>query len=110
MKYSEDQVNDLILCYEEDPTRETVDMLAMRYDVSPRSIIGKLSKLGIYKSSRYQPKYGVQVTSKAEMVTHLEHALDVSLDGLSNAQKPALLRLVKRLSELGVVPELENDS
>lgn len=101
--YTEDQVKYITREYEADPSRDTVDRLAVELGVSFRSIIGKLSKLGIYRSSRYVPKYAEKVVSKEELVAQLEHALDVQLPGLAKSQKPALLTLVKKLEELQVI-------
>ena len=109
MKYTPEITEHITAQYKASPTRATVDELASLYDVSPRSIIGKLSKLGIYRADRYIPKYGPAVISKTEMVRHLEHALDTELPGLEKSQKPALISLVKRLAELSVIPEIEDD-
>ena len=100
MKYDEQIVEYITKEYSDNPTRDTVDRLSAELSVSPRSVIGKLSKLGIYRATSYKPKYGPKVQSKDEIVRHLEHNLDVDLEGLSKAQKPGLLRLYNRLVEL----------
>jgi hypothetical protein len=108
MKYDETTVEYITKEYLADPTRDTVNRLSVELEVSPRSVIGKLSKLGIYRASSYKPKYAAKVLSKDEIVAHLEHNLDVDLEGLSKAQKPGLLRLLRRLIELKIVEDLEN--
>lgn len=100
MSYTKEQVEYISAQYTADPRRETVDRLSVELEVSPRSIIGKLSKLGIYRATSYKPKYGEKVASKEEIVKDLEHKLDIDLEGLSKSQKPALLRLAKRLDSL----------
>lgn len=95
-KYTDEQTQELQEVYSANPSRETVDELAAKYNVTPRSIIGKLSKMGIYQKAEYVPKYADKPVSKEELVLHIAHQLDVDpekLAGLSKSQKPALLYL-----------------
>ena len=109
--YTEDVVEYIVQSYQDNPCRETVDALAEEYEVSPRSVIGKLSKLGVYRRNDYTPKYADKPISKEEIVSHLAHELDLDLDrlsGLSKAQKPPLLMLVERLAEMRVIEKISS--
>jgi len=100
MKYTPEQIVIMTEEYEENPSKETVDDLASRFNTSPRSIVGKLSRLGVYKKAPYTPKYAEKPISKEELVHKIAEHLEVDFEdllGLSKAQKPALLRLVEIL-------------
>jgi hypothetical protein len=100
--YTEKDIEYIIEEYQESPNRTTVDSLAEELSVSPRSIIGKLSKLGVYRKAPYTPKYAEKPISKEELVTDIAHQLDLDLEalsGLSSSKKPALLLLHARLGE-----------
>ena len=49
--YTTEQVSYMIDKYEEAPTRETVEMLANELGKSTKSIIGKLSREGVYQKA-----------------------------------------------------------
>ena len=111
--YTEEVVEYIIKSYETNPCRETVNALAEEYEVSPRSVIGKLSKLGVYRRNDYTPKYADKPISKEEIVSHLAHELDIDLDrlsGLSKAQKPPLLLLIDRLVELKIIEDIGKET
>ncbi|NDD84093.1 hypothetical protein EBZ38_07445 [bacterium] len=102
MKYTKEQEELLIAEYEKDPTKETVERLAEELNVSPRSIVGKLSRLNVYKKTAYLPKYGAKPVSKEELVKNIADALGLESDrltGLEKAQKPALLTLEAAISK-----------
>jgi|694.fasta_scaffold68623_2 hypothetical protein len=102
MKYTKEQEELIVEEYEKAPTKETVERLASELDVSPRSIVGKLSRLNVYKKTAYLPKYGEKAVSKEELVKNIADALGLDSDrltGLEKAQKPALLNLEATLSK-----------
>ena len=51
VNYTEQQVQHMIEEYKNNPTRETVENLAEELDKSVKSIIGKLSREGVYQLS-----------------------------------------------------------
>ena len=68
-----------------------VDELASHLARSPRSIIGKLSKLGIYQKKEYLNKRGERPVTKLELVANIAEALGVEqLEGLDKAPKEVL--------------------
>lgn len=100
--YSKEDIEYITKEYTESPNRTTVDNLAEELNVSPRSIIGKLSKLGVYRKTPYTPKYAEKPISKEELVSDIAHQLDLDLEalsGLSSSKKPALLLLHTKLGE-----------
>ena len=58
VNYTEEQVAVMIEKYSNNPTRETVEFLAQEMDKSIKSIIGKLSREGVYKKTVYKTKTG----------------------------------------------------
>jgi hypothetical protein len=51
--YTQEQVNHMVEAYQAKPDRTTVDMLAEDLDKSVKSIIGKLSREGVYQKQVY---------------------------------------------------------
>mgnify|MGYP003323897664 FL=1 len=51
MNYTEDQTKYMVDEYTNKPTRITVERLAKELDKTPKSIIGKLSREGVYRGS-----------------------------------------------------------
>ena len=72
VNYTEEQA------YETEPTRETVDALADKLNKSVKSIIGKLSREGVYKKTVYKTKTGEDPVTKKELVEELASILDMS--------------------------------
>ena len=58
VNYTEAQVGMMIQQYTENPTRETVESLADELDKSVKSIIGKLSREGVYKKTEFLTNTG----------------------------------------------------
>ena len=72
VNYTEEQVAVMIEKYSNNPTRETVEFLAQEMDKSIKSIIGKLSREGVYKKTEYVTKTGEKPITKVEIVENLE--------------------------------------
>lgn len=74
-----------------------IDELANALGKSRRSIIGKLSRLGIYEKKVYLTKRGDQPVTKAEIVHQLSEKMNIplsELEGLEKAPKEVLKRLL----------------
>ena len=103
-KYTDEQIALMVEEYTFAPTKETVDFLADKFEVSSRSIIGKLSRLKIYKKVPYTPKYADKPVSKEELVHEICKMLDLEYEqmiGLTKSQKPSLLYMVEQLTLQG---------
>ena len=96
VNYTEEQVAVMIEKYSNNPTRETVECLAQEMDKSIKSIIGKLSREGVYKKTEYVTKTGEKPITKVEIVENLEEKLGLpnqTLAGLEKSPKTVLRRL-----------------
>ena len=58
INYTETEVKHMISLYESSPTRDTVEALAEELNKSVKSIIGKLSREGVYRKAVYRTKTG----------------------------------------------------
>jgi hypothetical protein len=103
MNYTEEQTKYLVEVYEKNPNRETVDLLAIELEKSAKSIIGKLSREGVYRREVYRTKTGENPISKAEIVQSLSELLSIdpnSLVGLEKAPKGVLKQLEDALGSI----------
>ena len=97
VNYTQDQVEYIVNQYRLNPTRETVEELAEELNKSVKSIIGKLSREGVYRKTEYTTKAGTKPVTKLELVTELEERLETTLAGLEKAPKSVLFKLKERI-------------
>ena len=97
--YTEEMVSEMTTAYTENPTRETVDMLAQQFGKTTRSIIAKLSREGVYIAQPRTTKSGEPVVAKAELVSQIEAHFDMELPTLVKAGKQDLQRLVDAIAQ-----------
>tara|TARA_B100000929_G_scaffold240232_1_gene197393 strand:+ start:187 stop:507 length:321 start_codon:yes stop_codon:yes gene_type:complete len=91
--YNAKQVSFMIEQYSANPNRETVDKLAETLNKSIKSIIGKLSREGVYQKAIYKTKTGEVPITKAEIILNIAETLDANgerLKGLEKAPKQEL--------------------
>ena len=103
MSYTEQITKELIEAYENEPTRETVEKLAEIYNKSVKSIIGKLSREGVYRREIYKSKTGEIPVTKVEIVNNIADVLGIeteTLAGLEKSPKNTLKTLEKALAGL----------
>ena len=96
VNYTEEQVKQMIEEYSAKPNRETVENLAEELGKSVKSIIGKLSREGVYLKTEYVTKTGEKPETKLEIVQQLAERLELSttaLAGLEKAPKQSLKNL-----------------
>ena len=96
MNYNEEQTQYIVKEYVSDPTKATVERLAYELEKSPKSIIGKLSREGVYRRSVYKTKTGESPVTKEQLVRDIEDALgleDEELAGLEKSPKNILKHL-----------------
>jgi hypothetical protein len=73
---------------------------------SERSIVAKLSRMGIYKKQEYKTKSGEAVTSKEDIVESIATIMGVSsevLGGLEKANKSCLQLIAHALAEVSAM-------
>lgn len=93
MSYTKEMTAAIVAAYTETPTRETVEELAETYEKSVKSIIGKLSREGVYKRESYKTKTGDDPVTKLEIVANICTHLGLEtwhLAGLEKSPKAAL--------------------
>ena len=98
MNYTKEQTEYIVITYSANPTKETVDKLAHETGKSSKSIIGKLSREGVYRRSVYTSKSGAAPITKIDLVSLIASNLDLDdsrhlFDGLEKAPKQVLILL-----------------
>jgi hypothetical protein len=83
--------------YTLEPTRETVNSLADRFEKSPRSIISKLVAMGIYQRVENATKRGEPVVRKDVIVAQVNDRLGRELPSISKMTKVDLENLLEIL-------------
>ena len=73
--------------YEASPNLETVEMLAEKLSKSPKSIIGKLSREGVYQRAIYKNKVGELPLTKVEIVNTIADNLGIEVEDLAGLEK-----------------------
>ena len=98
MNYTKEQTECIVNEYTVDPSKDTVEKLANKLGKSSKSIIGKLSREGVYQRSVYTTKSGDAPITKVDLVTIIASNLDLDdsrhlFDGLEKAPKQVLILL-----------------
>jgi len=82
--YPQAVIDSMVSQYEATPTRETVNSLAAEFGKTERSVIAKLSALGVYVAQPKAPKRPPQVR-KSDLVADIEAKLGVQFVSLNKA-------------------------
>ena len=100
MSYTKEMTEKMVEMYTANPTRETVDTLAETYEKSVKSVIGKLSREGVYRREVYTTKTGEKPVTKVELTEEIAVLLELEtwqVAGLEKAPKMALKAIVAGL-------------
>ena len=103
LNYTEEQVEMMTNQYRLNPSRDTVERLADELNKSVKSIIGKLSREGVYKKTEYVTKTGEEPVTKSQLVLSIAEELNEdyeSLSGLEKSPKEALKVLLYSIEEI----------
>jgi len=98
VKYTKEITEQIIEQYQQGAD---VTAIAKNLSVPDRSIIAKLSSLGVYQKKTYVNKRGEVPVKKYEMIERLAQLLEVSsdqLESLEKVNKSVLILLTRRLS------------
>jgi hypothetical protein len=95
--YSDEMVARMMEVYSATPTRETAEELAAEFEKPVRSVIAKLSNLGIYKAQARVTKSGAPVVRKEDIVAQIQATVGVSVPTLAKATKQDLMTLLSAL-------------
>jgi|TARA_R110000744_G_scaffold378592_2_gene494955 hypothetical protein len=97
--YPQSMIDSMVARYTEAPVRATVDTLAVEFDKTPRSVIAKLSALGVYVAAAKPTKRPAKVT-KADLVATIEQGLGIEFQSLGKAGFGDLTALVLAIETL----------
>ena len=92
--YTDEMVAEMVDQYTAEPTRVTVEALAVTFGKTTRSIIAKLSREGVYVAQKPATKSGAPVVRKQDDVTDISTLLGVDFgESLTKASKDDLVKL-----------------
>jgi len=99
VNYTPEATTAILAAYAANPTVETVEKLAAEYNKPKKSIIGKLSREGVYQKTAYITKTGDKPVTKVELVAQISDQLgiDEGLEGLEKAPKSILQKLLQNV-------------
>ena len=86
VNYTPEQVDLMKEQYTKNPSRETVENLAETLDKSIKSIIGKLSREGVYRKTVYKTKTGEDPETKKEIVESIADTLDIDYEPVAGLE------------------------
>lgn len=93
--YPQEVIEAMVTEYQANPVRATVDMLAERFNKPTRSVIAKLSALGVYQKVERVTKRGEPVVKKEVFVAQVQEALGIELASFDKMTKADLQALVE---------------
>jgi len=99
MKYTKEITDQIVQLYE---SGTAVEDIATQFDVPHRSVIAKLSSLGVYRKRQYVNKNGEVPVKKEYYIERLATLLDENielLESLEKVNKRVLVLLVDRLEQ-----------
>ena len=87
MNYTEEITEYMVEQYKASPNMETVQYLAEELGKTTKSIIGKLSREGVYKRAVYKSKSGELPITKVELVSNIAENMGVEVESLVGLEK-----------------------
>lgn len=84
MKYTKEITDRLVEQYK---TGTSIEELAKNLEVPARSVIAKLSSLGVYQRRQYTNKRGEVPVKKSEYIERIGKLLDMNLELLESLEK-----------------------
>ena len=107
INYTSDMVSLMKDRYSANPTRETVEELANELNKSIKSVIGKLSREGVYEKTEYLTKTGEKPVTKRELVEKVSEILAVDYQALAGLEKSpkSSLKLLEETLIINLRPE-----
>ena len=107
VNYTPEMVDLMKSRYSANPTRETVEELANELNKSIKSVIGKLSREGVYQKTEYLTKTGEKPVTKRELVEKVAEILAVEYQALAGLEKSpkSSLKLLEETLIINLRPE-----
>ena len=85
--YTQEQVDFMVAEYTNKPTRETVEKLTVIMSKSAKSIIGKLSREGVYQKAIYKTKTGEVPVTKEQLIKNIAVLLEIDSSKIMGLEK-----------------------
>ena len=107
VNYTPEMVDTMKSRYTANPSRETVEVLSKELNKSIKSIIGKLSREGVYQKTEYLTKTGEKPVTKRELVEKVSEILGVEYQALAGLEKSpkSALKLLEETLIINLRPE-----
>jgi dTDP-4-amino-4,6-dideoxygalactose transaminase len=96
--YSEEMIASIKAAYTANPTRETVDALSKETGKPVRSLISKLSALGIYVKATPVAKTSEPIIKKEVFVAELQSKIGIELPSFEKMTKADIQSLIAHLA------------
>lgn len=93
--YTPEILDKIVKTYTATPGLETVSALAKEFNLPPRSIISKLSALGIYKKKEYLNKRGEPPIKKEVYIDKIADMLGIEPQLLESMEKVTKIALIQ---------------
>ena len=87
MNYNEEATAHIVNEYNKEPNTDTVLKLSEELGKSTKSIIGKLSREGVYQRATYKNKTGELPVTKMELVNNIAENLGIEVENLLGLEK-----------------------
>jgi hypothetical protein len=97
--YTQEMIDRMLADYQANPTRETVDTLAESFNKTARSVISKLSTLGVYQKAERVTKRGEPIIKKEVYIAQIQEALSIELPSFEKMTKADLQVLADLLQK-----------
>ena len=101
VNYTEDQTTMMVSEYTANPSRATVEALAITFGKSVRSIVAKLSREGVYVKAERTTKTGEPIQKKdatADAIGAVLSLTEAETESLTKANKTALVKIFSALA------------
>ena len=85
--YTKEETEYMVEIYSASSNMKTVEELAAELSRSKKSIIGKLSREGVYRREVYVSKTGEKPITKVEIVSNIADVLDLEISNLAGLEK-----------------------
>ena len=107
VNYTPEMVDLMKSRYSANPTRETVEKLANELNKSIKSVIGKLSREGVYEKTEYLTKTGEKPVTKRELVEKVAEICGVDYQALAGLEKSpkSSLKILEETLIINLRPE-----
>ena len=105
VNYTPEVTQAIVTTYTDAPNMDTVRALAENHGKTVKSIIGKLSREGVYQKATYTTKTGAKPITKAEIVAQIVDKLDLDVDAVAGLEKAPKSALVVVRDAVAVVRE-----